>query len=139
MQKKAEKINRTFVYGGILGLLSLLIGTYIEHSLRLKISAEEYRNLMTALRYHQIYAVLITIFGALKYIKLNKDLYNCLNLTSLLFSIGVSLFSFSIYAAVIFSAKNLVFITPFGGVILILAWLYLIISASKIKLSKGKW
>ena len=49
--------------GGVLGFISVVFGAYAEHGLKESISEEHFRFLMTAIRYNQVHAVVVTAIG----------------------------------------------------------------------------
>ena len=49
--------------GAILGFISVMFGVFAEHGLKANISDEHFRFLMTAIRYNQIHAVMISSIG----------------------------------------------------------------------------
>ena len=116
-------------FGAVLGLISILFGTYLEHSLKDNISEEHYRNLMTALRYNQVHAVVISAIG--------MTLLNGGKLSGIasfrwsgnLFITGTILFCFSIYISISLGFPKLVYLTPIGGIIIMISWLILIFAS----------
>ena len=112
--------------GALLGLISVVFGAFAEHGLKASITEENFRFLMTAIRYNQIHAVIITTIGLA--ILANKKLSNILSLklSAISFTLGTILFSFSIYLSATFGIRNLIYITPFGGITLMIAWALLL-------------
>jgi uncharacterized membrane protein YgdD (TMEM256/DUF423 family) len=111
--------------GAILGFVSVAFGAFSEHGLREAISSEQFRFLMTAVRYNQVHAVTIVVIGL--FLQFN---YNCINASQLkwsaiFFIIGTTLFSFSIYLSVWLKITSILIMTPFGGIIIIVGWLTL--------------
>ena len=51
------------VIGAILGFISVAFGAYAEHGLKTQISAEHFDFIMTAVRYNQLYAIIISCIG----------------------------------------------------------------------------
>jgi len=115
--------------GAFLGFFAVGFGAYSEHGLRPVVSEEEFRFLMTAVRYNQVHAVVIVAIGLV--LAGNGGLTNskAFRFSGALFILGTLLFSFSIYASVFFGVPGLTFITPVGGITLMSAWLFLMISA----------
>lgn len=105
----------------VLGFISVGFGAYSEHGLRPMVTEEEFRFLMTAIRYNQIYATVVT---ALALVGLVKPIAG-LATSGWIFTIGTVLFSFSIYAAVFFGSPGLTILTPIGGTTLMIGWLVL--------------
>lgn len=116
------------IFGALLGFISVAFGAYAEHGLREAITEEHFRFLMTAVRYNQVYAVVIAAIGLalLNSGKLNSIL--ALKWSGLLFIIGTMLFSFSIYLFVLLDLPSLVNITPIGGMTIMGAWLLLMVA-----------
>ena len=119
--------------GALLGFISVAFGAFAEHGLRESITDEHFRLLMTAIRYNQVNAVVISAIGL---VLLNdKKFANSpiLKWSGLLFIIGTVLFSFSIYFSVSFDIPELVKITPVGGVTIMVAWLLLSMAGLTLK------
>ena len=88
---------------------------------------------MTAIRYNQINAVIISVIGIAIAIGGKLPLRNLCEMRTFrwsgyLFILGTLLFSFSIYLSVIMNLPNLVYLTPFGGITIMFAWLTLVTS-----------
>ena len=118
--------------GGILGFISVAFGAYAEHGLKESISEEHFRFLMTAIRYNQVHAVVVTAIGlgiASGVLPLQSLL---IRWSGILFILGTALFSFSIYLSVVLAIPQLVNITPIGGTIIMLAWILIAISGYKV-------
>jgi uncharacterized membrane protein YgdD (TMEM256/DUF423 family) len=56
-------MNVILFLGAALGLSSIMMAAYIDHSLALHLSGKSLRGLLTAVRYHQLYAVVTCIIG----------------------------------------------------------------------------
>ena len=112
------------IIASFLGFFSIFLGALTEHMLKPNISTEEFRFLITAIRYNQIHAVLMIILAF--FINLNiiqgKKL---LKLIFFMFLFGILFFSFSIYISIIFKLKYVIFLTPIGGTLLMGSWLML--------------
>ena len=48
------------ISGALLGFISVAFGAFAEHGLRESLTDEQYRFLMTAIRYNQVNAVIVT-------------------------------------------------------------------------------
>lgn len=116
------------IVGAILGFISVAFGAYAEHGLRQQVSDEHFRFLMTAIRYNQVNAVVISAIG-LVFLHSDSSFTNkALTLSGVLFSIGTIVFSFSIYLSVTFEIPAIINITPIGGITIMSAWLMLMIA-----------
>ena len=114
--------------GAILGFISVVFGAYAEHGLKAQLPAQYFDFLMTAVRYNQLYAIIISGIGIafLASQKLADSIV--LKITNLFFILGLVLFSFSIYIFVLFNTPAVLRLTPLGGSILMLGWFSLAIS-----------
>lgn len=111
--------------GAILGFLSVAFGAYAEHGLKKHITNEEFQFILTALRYNQINAVVVSVLGLFLLGSTKLASFSILRYTSYLFILGTFFFSFSIYLAIVFAMPSLMHFAPLGGIILMLAWLIL--------------
>jgi len=116
-------MHRLLFASALLGFLSVAIGAAAEHVLRPGLDEETWRWVLTAIRYHQVgsLAAVAAALGTLA--DLGPERLRRLRLAGWLFVLGTLLFSFSIYAAAITGLEGLTYVTPFGGVTLMLAWL----------------
>lgn len=100
-------------YAAFLGFVSVLMGALGDHALTLDENMME--SFETALRYNMVYAVLILCLSF--WVEQFK-----LSITVLLFCLGITFFSFSIYASLLFQMPQLTYLTPVGGFILMAGW-----------------
>ena len=116
------------IVGALLGFFSVAFGAYSEHGLRPKVSDEEFRMLMTAIRYNQVHALMISVLGLITLPSsfLNIHLFRR---SGFLFIVGTILFSFSIYTSVGLQIPSLLYVTPIGGITLMISWLSLAYAA----------
>lgn len=126
------------VIAALLGFFSVGFGAYAEHGLKASVNSEQFEWLMTALRYNQLYAVLIAILGLILLFVRASFGRRWLQLNVGLFIIGTVLFCFSIYGAVLFDQPSWVRITPLGGALLMIAWLSLGVMAVVVTIKKNK-
>ncbi len=126
--------NKTIlITGSVMGLLAVLLGAFGAHGLEKLVNAEQIDSFTTGVRYQMYHAIMCLILGnmtILSYASKKKIFY--------LFLGGIILFSGSIYLLVIdevlgVSLSSIGFITPLGGFLLILGWIFFIISLVKIK------
>ena len=116
------------ICGALLGFIAVAFGAFAEHGLREGITDEHFRFLMTAVRYNQVHAVIISAIGL---VLLNGGKFatiSAVKWSGLVFIIGTVLFSFSIYFSVSLDLPSLVNITPVGGMTIMAAWLLLLIA-----------
>ena len=112
----------------VLGLIAVVLGAFAAHTLQDRLSADALRSFETAVLY-QMFHVLILLFVN-TFDSLSKRAKN--NISALFFT-GILFFSGSIYAIYLLGvpSSSIWFITPLGGLLLILGWLALFISIVK--------
>ena len=108
--------------GAILGMIAIILGAFGAHALKKVLSMEELSTFETGVRYQMYHALFLIFIGIINELsqKTKKIIYN-------LVVFGVLLFSGSIYVLATnsltsFDFKTIGFITPIGGLLLILAW-----------------
>ncbi|MDX1961305.1 MAG: DUF423 domain-containing protein [Leptospiraceae bacterium] len=125
---KKEKL--VLILHSVFGFLSVGLGAFGTHGLREKLSPKYYEVWKTANEYnfyHSISGILAVILFL--YAKENKFFYG-----SIAFVLGNILFSGSLYFLAITEIKFLGIITPFGGVLFLIGWFFLILGSTKISL-----
>lgn len=101
-----------------MGALGVAFGAFGAHGLKNILSPELLETYETGIFYHLIHSVVLLS------ISLNSK-YK-LQLPFIFLFIGIILFSFSLYLYVVTNIKYFAFITPLGGVSLILGWVSII-------------
>lgn len=117
------KDNFWVVIGGIFGFTAVALGAFGAHSLRNVLNNEMLEIYKTGVLYHLIHSLIIAsigLFGNTKY-----------NLSAWFLSIGIILFSGSLYAYSISAIKIFAMITPIGGISFLIGWSLIIISSLK--------
>jgi len=115
-------MNKLLICGGLLGLLAVFMGATLDHFVTL--SDAETASVMVGIRYNMLYALLIAAIGL-------APTKQYLQLSGAIFAIGTCLFSISIYLTHLTPLKQLVYLVPFGGVTIMLAWVLLIMTGVK--------
>jgi uncharacterized membrane protein YgdD (TMEM256/DUF423 family) len=108
------------------GMLAVIFGAFGAHALKKILSDDQLKSFETGVKYQMYHAIVLLVLG-LNPIYITSRIYWC-------FTIGILLFSFSIYGLVISSAKGkkLKFlgpITPLGGLLFIVGWLLIIFNS----------
>ena len=114
--------KRILSTGAILGMIAIILGAFGAHALKKVLSIEQLSTFETGVRYQMYHALFLLFFGLMKDIpqKTKKAIY-------FLVLFGVILFSGSIYLLATndltsFDFKIIGFVTPIGGLLLILGW-----------------
>lgn len=111
----------------LLGAITVMLGAFGAHALKDTLSIEALKTFETGVRY-QMYHVIVLLFVN-GYTGFSNQVKNRI---SYLFFAGISCFSGSIYAITFgLPAKSIWFVTPLGGLLLILAWGLMLISFPK--------
>ena len=112
----------------ILGMIAIILGAFGAHALKKVLSVEQLVTFETGVRYQMYHALFLLFIGLMKNISLKakKTIY-------FLVLFGILLFSGSIYLLATndltsFDFKVIGFITPIGGLLLIVAWVVLFIN-----------
>ena len=119
-------MSRYLVVAGLLGATGVAAGAFGAHALEASVSPERIDVWDTAAQYHLIHAAVILALAL--HSQANESRWR---LPMMGFTVGVVLFSFSLYALVLTDITQLVMITPIGGLLLMLSWLVLAIKAFK--------
>lgn len=106
----------------ILGMIAIILGAFGAHALKKVLSVEQLVTFETGVRYQMYHALFLLFVGLMNDItpKIKKTIY-------FLVLTGVILFSGSIYLLATndltsFDFKTIGFLTPIGGLLLILGW-----------------
>jgi uncharacterized membrane protein YgdD (TMEM256/DUF423 family) len=105
----------------LLGALGVILGAFGAHALQARLSTEQLESWNTAVRYHLLHSVVLlalALFSAAS--------GRSIQLPGWLFSLGIALFSGSIYLLVLTGQRWLGPVTPAGGLLLIAGWLSLV-------------
>jgi uncharacterized membrane protein YgdD (TMEM256/DUF423 family) len=117
----------------LLGMIAIVLGAFGAHALKKVLSLEELNTFETGVKYQMYHALFLLFIGTTNLIdeKIKKIILG-------LVIIGVIFFSGSIYLLATnnltaFDFKVIGFVTPIGGLLLILAWLGLFLNVLKKK------
>ena len=123
------------VSAAIGGLLSVALGAFGAHALQSSSTAEQMATYETAGRY-LIYHSLALL--ALSGIVLARPTINGLGAVGMLWVAGSAVFSGSLYILSLTGIRWLAWLTPLGGLMLILGWLRLVLSAYQTSATRSK-
>ncbi|NHF58677.1 DUF423 domain-containing protein [Flavobacteriaceae bacterium TP-CH-4] len=116
-------MNRTiFVTGCILGALAVALGAFAAHGLEKLVDTAAIDTFQTGVRYQMYHALVLLILGKLGQLPDTRKRWIFYALLT-----GILLFSFSIYFLATneltsFDFRTIGFITPVGGVFLMVGW-----------------
>lgn len=125
--------TKILITASVLGFLSVVFGAFGAHGLKALISVESLQTFETGVRYQMYHSIVLLFVGIASFIsKKNKKIIYYFIL------IGLILFSGSIYGLATneltsFDFKTIALITPICGLLLIISWVVLLVSAIKSK------
>tara|TARA_B110000211_G_C14060827_1_gene545427 strand:+ start:1745 stop:2116 length:372 start_codon:yes stop_codon:yes gene_type:complete len=112
----------------VFGVLAVSIGAFGAHGLEsILIENNRVETFETAVQYHFYHTIALLIVAVL----LQNKASICLNWAAILFSLGILLFSGSLYILALSNFTFLGAITPLGGLCFIAAWAALYCSAKE--------
>ncbi|MBE9489665.1 MAG: DUF423 domain-containing protein [Bacteroidetes bacterium] len=124
------------ITAALLGVLSIVLGAFGAHGLKELISVESIQTFETGVRYQMYHALLLLFMGSSNSVSEKSKRWSFYFIV-----IGVLFFSGSIYGLATnslssFDFKTVGFITPLGGLFLIISWITLLINFLKINADK---
>lgn len=120
-------MKNTLTIAAISGMLAVILGAFGAHILKGMISHEMLEVYKTGIQYHFYHTFALLAVGILMYFNSSK----ALKWSADLFTTGIILFSGSLYVMAITGIKLVGIITPFGGVLWIIAWILLAVHFTK--------
>ncbi len=129
-------MNKKIILSGIVFSGSaVVLGAMNAHYLKQFFTPDLTASFATGVRYQMYHGLALISIGALS----NFLTHKTTNLLNLLFSLGTILFSCSIYILCAFKSNGIIgltglgILTPIGGLVLIIGWIYFFIQIVKSK------
>ncbi len=116
----------TLCMAGVSGFLAVALGAFGAHGLKNRLSAEMMAVYETAVQYHFYHTFALLAVGLLLQFGVQ---HAGLRAAAWLFTLGMVLFSGSLYALALSGVKVLGAITPLGGLMFLIAWACLAVAA----------
>jgi uncharacterized membrane protein YgdD (TMEM256/DUF423 family) len=116
--------RRTLAVGALLGLLGVAAGAFGAHALRDAVSERDLEIWRTGAHYQQVHAAVLVMVGLGA-----RAPTRALAVASTLFTLGVVVFSGTLYAMVLGGPRMLGAVTPLGGLGLMGGWAALVVHA----------
>lgn len=120
-------MNKWLFVGAVNGFLAVAAGAFAAHGLEDRIPARGLEIFQTGAHYHLTHALAIVAASLIP----REGARTRANLAALLFTIGILLFSGSLYFLVLANSNALVLATPLGGICLLAGWVALALAAVK--------
>jgi uncharacterized membrane protein YgdD (TMEM256/DUF423 family) len=118
---------------GFFGFTSVAFGAFGAHALKEKLDAYSMGVFQTAVQYHAIHAVVLFALSIWMVCSPLIVVYKSTQFAAACFTIGILVFSGSLYALALSQVKTLGAITPIGGVLFLLGWIFTIKLAWELK------
>lgn len=107
-----------FVTGAIFSAVGVALGAFGAHGLKARVSTDLLAVFETGVRYHMYHAFALLAVGWAA----SRNPASVLQVAGFLFSVGIVLFSGSLYLMTLTGARWLGAITPFGGLAFLVGW-----------------
>ncbi len=120
------------VVGALLGASAVMTGAFGAHALQNILDAKATSWYGTAVTYHSGHALALLVTGLLLLHTNNGRGASWLRASGIFMTLGVLVFSGSLYAMAFTGITRLGMITPIGGALLIMGWLCLAVGASRL-------
>ena len=111
----------------IAGFLSVVGGAFGAHALKTRISEQMLANFGTGTKYLMVHAVALLVVGVLA----GREGVGDLTLVGWCFTVGMVIFTGSLWTMAMTDLRWLGAITPIGGTALIIGWLALAMAAAR--------
>ena len=111
-------MNLPLFIAGFFGVTGVAAGAFGAHALEASVTPERLDVWETAAQYHLIHAVVLLVLATRTTAAGALERLEVVGVT-----LGVLLFSFSLYALVLTDVSQFAMITPVGGLLLIVSWL----------------
>jgi len=115
---------KNLIITSFLAVLAIVLGAFGAHALKEVLTLQEISSFETGVRYQMYHVIVLLFVNMYKEFTIAQK-----NRISFIFILGIILFSGSIYVIHLttITAKQIWFITPLGGLTLILGWLSMIV------------
>jgi len=115
-------MKKIWIFIALSGALAVVMGAMLAHMLKDILSVKDIARLQTAATYQMYHTLIMAILAVYYQFRSLKAIKN----SCWIFAIGIVLFSGSLYLYTFSKIHVLVYITPIGGLLLIVGWLSLI-------------
>ena len=120
--------NPLITMAAVNGLLAVMLGAFMSHSLEETITTELLGVIQTGVSYHMYHSLAALAAGILSHIFPKVRL---LKFSAYSFLLGIMLFSGSLYLLALTELPMIGMITPIGGIFFIFGWIMLCIFGAK--------
>lgn len=127
-------MNKTIlIFASILGFTAIILGAFGAHGLKALIPTESIQTFETGVRYQMYHALLLLFVGSTSLVSAKaKKLIFYFVLIGWLFFSG-SIYGLATNLLTSFDFKTIAFVTPIGGLCLIISWMILLVNFVRMK------
>jgi uncharacterized membrane protein YgdD (TMEM256/DUF423 family) len=122
------KARLWLVLAAVYGLLAVAFGAFGAHALKTRLGEESMAVYRTGVEYHFYHALALLAVGLWASLRPVPGL----NLAGACFTLGVPLFSGSLYALALSGLRAFGAVTPFGGLLFLAGWVALAWAATRL-------
>ena len=115
-------MKKIWIFIAFSGALAVIMGAMSAHMLKDILEVKDIDRIQTAATYQIYHTLLIAMLAV--YYRYNQ--HKAIQQSVWVFVSGIVLFSGSLYLYTLTKIQTLVFVTPIGGILLILGWLSLV-------------
>lgn len=117
--------NKWLLIAALSGFFAVSFGAFAAHGLEKMLTEKAISWIETGLKYQFFHTIALMVLGALQlYLRADDD--KILNWIGASWSVGILLFSGSLFALALGGSLSLVWLTPVGGVLFLLGWALLV-------------
>jgi uncharacterized membrane protein YgdD (TMEM256/DUF423 family) len=123
--------KKILLTGALFGIFGIILGAFAAHGLEKLVNEEAVASFETGVRYQMYHAFLLLVLGSTSFLsKSYKSVVYYLTVIGILFFSG-SIYGLATNSLSSFDFTSIALITPFGGLLLILAWVLMFIGIIK--------
>ena len=127
-------MNKTIlVSAAILGVAGIILGAFAAHGLSSILPEASLRSFETGVRYQMYHAIFLLVLGSMSIIDLKVKKWIYVSVISGLILFSGSIYCLSTNTLTSFDFGSIAFLTPIGGLLLIISWVTLLINFLKVK------
>ncbi|HDR1813620.1 DUF423 domain-containing protein [Pasteurella multocida] len=113
--------NKWLFIAALSGFFCIAFGAFAAHGLEKNLTPKALAWIETGLKYQFFHTVALMVLGTLQlYLKADTD--RVINWIGSTWSLGIVLFSGSLYALALGATKSVAWLTPIGGTLFLIGW-----------------
>ncbi|AKD39592.1 DUF423 domain-containing protein [Pasteurella multocida] len=113
--------NKWLFIAALSGFFCIAFGAFAAHGLEKNLTPKALAWIETGLKYQFFHTVALMVLGTLQlYLKADTD--RVINWIGSTWSLGIVLFSGSLYALALGATKSVAWLTPIGGTLFLMGW-----------------